>query len=77
MNDNKRAGNRPKPRPVHRNYALTAAQAEWLRDTAYRTRISQAELVRRALSDLMQRVAENPATLTEDREDREDADASK
>lgn len=69
MADRERAVNRPKPSTVNRNYALTAAQAEWLRDTAYRTRISQAELVRRALSDLMQRVAENPATLTENRED--------
>lgn len=74
MTDRKPAAKQPKPSTVNRNYALTADQAEWLRDTAYRTRISQAELVRRALSDLVQRVAENPATLTEDRED---ADASK
>lgn len=74
MTDREPAGKQPKSSAVNRNYALTADQAEWLRDTAYRTRISQAELVRRALSDLIQRVVEDPATLTEDRED---ADAFK
>lgn len=67
MTDHKGPRARPRETTVNRNFALTKDQAQWLRDTAYRRRISQAALVRRALEDLIQRVAADPATLADDR----------
>lgn len=41
-------------------------QAEWLHDTANRTRVSQAALMRRALDDLIHRLEAPPADPVDD-----------
>jgi ribbon-helix-helix protein len=42
---------------VNRNFALPIEQAEWLRETAFTTRVPQAQLVREALADLEKKYA--------------------
>ena len=49
--------------PVQRNFLIPSAQAEWLREHAFRTRRSQAEIVRDALTDYRER-AEQASTPT-------------
>lgn len=42
---------------TNRNFALPPDQVEWLRDTAYHQKTTQAKLVREGLEDLMGKYA--------------------
>jgi hypothetical protein len=51
---------------VQRNFLLPSAQAEWLREHAFRTRRPQAEIVRDALAEYRAR-AERASTTDRER----------
>jgi hypothetical protein len=54
-------------RTVQRNFLIPSAQAEWLREHAFRTRRSQAEIVRDALSEYRARTESASGTASHDR----------
>jgi hypothetical protein len=54
-------------RTVQRNFLIPSAQAEWLREHAFRTRRSQAEIVRDALTEYRARAESGAGTASHDR----------
>ncbi len=57
----------PNDRTVQRNFLIPSAQAEWLREHAFRTRRSQAEIVRDALTEYRARTESGGSTASHDR----------
>lgn len=52
---------------VQRNFLIPSTQAEWLREYAFRTRRSQAEIVRAALADYQAHVESTAGTAAHER----------
>ena len=52
---------------VQRNFLIPSTQAEWLREHAFRTRRSQADIVREALADYQAHAESTAGTAAHER----------